>query len=91
MFEAIFQADEPTVLRALGFSSRPKDWPRFRTYEKEIDKRVIDPAVECKERAPGRYLAHKSRWGEQIVKAADSNARLWRHPIATRLCRTLAA
>lgn len=96
MFEALFVADERTVLEALGFDvrkkGRPKDWPKFKTRERDLDKFVLDKAVRCKEKASGRYLAAKAWWGYLIVKQAtdSADAALWKHEIATRLCRTMA-
>jgi hypothetical protein len=91
MFEALFQADEPTVRSALGFDREPKDWPKFRTHERAIDRFIVDRAVAVQRgRRSGDYLSRKSRWGHEFVSAARPGAALWRHPIATRLCATLA-
>jgi hypothetical protein len=90
MFEALLVSDEQTVRKALGFRTVPKDWPKFRTKERALDKRVLDPAVECKEKRAHQYLAAKSWWGYKIVSAADHGAKLWHHVIARRLCRILA-
>jgi hypothetical protein len=90
MFEALFVADETTVRRALGATDKkPKDWPKFKTHERELDKAVLDPAIEAATGKKRSYLNAKSRWGHVIVKAAAQDAALWRHPIATRLCRLL--
>ncbi len=91
MFEAILVSDETTVRKALGFDSRPKDWPKFKTRERALDKLVLDPAVECSEHRSGAYLAAKAKWGLQFLKAASDRAALWEHPIARRVCRILAA
>jgi hypothetical protein len=91
MFEAILVSDETTIRKALGFNSRPKDWPKFRTYERALDKRVLDPAVECKVGKPGAYLEKKAYWGHKFISAAEHTAALWRHHIALRICRALAA
>lgn len=91
MFEAILVSDEATVRTALGFHSRPKDWPKFKTREHALDKRVLDPAVDCKVGHSGAYLCAKAKWGLEIIKAATEQAELSKHPIAMRVCRALAA
>jgi hypothetical protein len=92
MFEALLVHDEPTVRRALGVESRaPKNWPSFKTTERALDKAVLDPAVKSAARGPASYSGAKARWGHAIVKVATSDARLWSHPLAQRLCRLLAA
>lgn len=90
LFEAVFVSDEQTVRTALGFERRPKDWPKFKTRERALDKVVLDPAVACKTGRSGAYLAAKAKWGREFVNAAGARARLWSHPITRRLCRTLA-
>lgn len=90
MFEALFVADEQTVRRALGATGKKiKDWPKFKTHERELDKAVLDPAVESATGKKRSYLNAKSRWGHKIVKAAEPDSAMWDHPIATRLCRVL--
>lgn len=92
MFEALFVADEQTVRRALKVEGkRTRDWPKFKTRERELDKAVIDPAIEAATGKRHPYLNAKSRWGHTLVRAAAPDAALWRHPIAERLCRILAA
>jgi hypothetical protein len=91
MFEAILVSDEATIRNALGFKSRPKDWPTFKTYERALDKRVLDPAVQCYFGRPGAYIEKKAYWGHKFIAAAGQTAALWKHPIARRICRTLAA
>jgi hypothetical protein len=92
MFEALFIADEPTVRKALGVADKqPRDWPKFKTTERALDKAVLDPAVKSAIRGRHTYSSAKARWGHRIVKAAASDAKLWEHPLAQRLCRLLAA
>lgn len=92
MFEALLVHDEPAVRRALGVTDRaPKNWPSFKTTERALDKTVLEPAVKSAIRGHASYSAAKSRWGHAIVKAAATDARLWSHPLAQRLCRLLAA
>jgi len=91
MFESILVHDEPTVRKALNVTDKaPKDWPKFKTTERALDKAVLDPAVKSAIRGRASYSAAKARWGHTIVKAAAPNARLWEHPLAQRLCRLLA-
>ncbi len=90
MFEDLFVADEQTVRRALSATAKKiKDWPKFKTRERELDKAVLDPAIEAVTGKKRSYLNAKSRWGHKIVKAAESDSAMWKHPIATRLCRVL--
>ena len=92
MFEALLVHDEPTVRRALDVSAKaPRDWPKFKTTERALDKAVLDPAVKSAIRGRASYSAAKARWGHTIVKAAAPDAKLWEHPLAQRLCRLLAA
>jgi hypothetical protein len=92
MFEALFVADEPTVRKALDVEDKkPKDWPKFKTLARELDKAVLDPAVRSAIRGRHSYTSAKARWGHAIVKAAATDAALWEHPLAKRLCRILAA
>lgn len=91
MFEALLVYDEPTVRKALNVSDRaPRDWPKFKTTERALDKAVLEPAVRSTVRGRASYMGAKARWGHAIVRAAAPNARLWAHPFALRLCRLLA-
>lgn len=91
MFEALFVADERTVRRALGAEKKkPKDWPRFKTRERALDKAVLDAAIHSATGKRNAYTSAKSRWGFRFLKAAAQDAALWKHPVATRVCRTLA-
>jgi hypothetical protein len=94
MFEALLVSDESTVRNALGHSSYPKDWPKFKTSVRELDKHVIAPAVEVAHKEAhrkmgGSYFDRKTAWALLIVESAEANAALWRHEIASRLCRIL--
>jgi hypothetical protein len=90
MFEALFISDERTVRGALGaHKKKPKDWPKFKTREQELDKAVLDVAVWAATGRRNDYTNAKSRWGYRFVKAAEADAALWRHPIVTRLCRMI--
>jgi len=92
MFEALLVHDEPTVRKALNVPDKaPRDWPKFKTTERALDKAVLDPAVKSASRGPQSYSGAKARWGHRIVKAAAPDAKLWAHPLAQRLCRLLAA
>jgi hypothetical protein len=92
MFEALLVHDEPTVRKALDVPARaPRDWPKFKTTERALDKAVLDPAVKSAIRGRASYSAAKARWGHAIVEAAAPDAKLWEHPLAQRLCRLLAA
>ncbi len=92
MFEALFVADEMTVRRALKVEDKkPRDWPKFKTHVREIDKAVIDPAIQSVVGWKHPYLNAKARWGHAIVKAALPGAAIWKHAIAQRLCKLLGA
>ena len=92
MFEALFTSDQATVRRALGVEKKkPKDWPKFKTHEPELDKAVLDVAVWAATGKRVGYTSAKARWGHVFVKAATADAAIWRHPIAVRLCRAMAA
>jgi len=92
MFEVLLVHDEPTVREALGVADKaPKNWPKFKTTARALDKAVLEPAVKSAIRGHASYSDAKSRWGHAIVKAAAPDARLWSHPLAQRLCRLLAA
>lgn len=91
MFESLLVNDERTVRKALNVGNRPpKDWPKFKTAERELDKVVLDPAVKAAIRGRASYSSAKARWGYTIVKTAAPDAKLWEHPLARRLCRLLA-
>jgi hypothetical protein len=92
MFEALLVHDEPTVRKALEVADRaPRDWPKFKTTERALDKTVLDRAVKSAIRGRASYSDAKARWGHRIVKAAAPDAKLWDHPLAQRICRLLAA
>ncbi|NTX06244.1 hypothetical protein [Myxococcus sp. CA040A] len=92
MFEAIFVSDEQTVRKALEVEKKkPKDWPKFKTYEAELDKRVLDIAILAVKYQRNAYTNAKSRWGHAFVRAASADAALWEHPIASRLGRVITA
>lgn len=91
MFESLLVHDEPTVRKALNVPDKaPKDWPKFKTTERALDKAVLDPAVKSAIRGRASYSTAKARWAHTIVKAAAQNAKLWEHPLAQRLCRLLS-
>lgn len=91
MFESLLVHDEPTVRKALNVPDKaPRDWPKFKTTERALDKAVLDPAVKSAIRGSASYSTAKARWGHTIVKTAAPNAKLWEHPLAQRLCRLLA-
>lgn len=94
MFEALLVADEATVRRALGHEREPKDWPKFATNSRGLDKHILAPAVDTalprlKAKLRGGYLDRKSAWGLHIVSHATASATLWQHKIPVRLCRLL--
>jgi hypothetical protein len=94
MFEALLTSDEATVRRALGHSSTPKDWPKFKTHSRELDKHVMKPAVavahkDVLRKMGGEYLDRKTAWGIRILEEAANDAGLWAHEIAQRVCRLL--
>jgi hypothetical protein len=94
MFEAIFVDNEALVRTVLKSLSRPgrerlKDWPKFKTLVRALDKFVLDPAIESATGRRNAYSSAKSHWGLTFVKAAERDSALWDHPIATRLCRVL--
>jgi hypothetical protein len=91
-FEALFICDESTVKRALAVTSRPQGWPTFKIKHRNADlKLILDQAVDCVTRSHGGYSKAKATWGRKFVEAATPDADLWNHPIASRLCRLLAA
>ncbi len=91
MFEALFVSDEQTVRKALSVEKkRPKDWPKFRTHERELDKAVLDVAVYAAKGRRNAYISAKAHWGLQFVEAASTTSAIWEHPIMRRLCRVLA-
>lgn len=92
MFEGLFVEDERTVRKALRVErKKPKDRPKFKTRERALDKAVLDAAIDAATGRRNAYTSAKSRWGFTFVKAAAQEAKLWKHPIAARLCRTLEA
>ncbi|MHB8421095.1 MAG: hypothetical protein ACYDCL_23750 [Myxococcales bacterium] len=91
-FEHLLVSDEQTVRAGLAVQSRPKDWPSFKLkHRNERLKLVLDRAVDSVKGTQGGYSKAKSRWGRIFVEAATGDAALWDHPIASRLCRLLAA
>lgn len=94
MFEALLVSDEACVRRACGHSAYPKDWPKFKTTSRQLDKHVMAPAVaaahkDVLRKMGGEYLDRKTAWALRVIEHADSNAQLWRQEIALRLCRIL--
>ncbi len=95
MFEALLVADEGAVLRALGHERRPHDWPKFRTRERDLARRVLVPAVavagaEAARKVGAGYFARKADWALRIVRGAPPGAKLWNQEIAVRMCRLVA-
>jgi hypothetical protein len=89
-FEALFIEDEATVRKALGIKKKkPHDWKAFPKHEREYNKSVLDRAIFAATNMRTAYSSAPARWGRKFVEAADANAKLWRHPIVARLCRTL--
>ena len=92
MFEAPLVSDETAVRRGLGFEKKPKDWPSFATYARDLGSAVIAPAVACATGNKKSYRTAKARWARKIVDAnLHESARMWKHEIATRLCRRLTS
>jgi len=96
MFEALLVSDEATVRNALGHSSVPKDWPKFKRHTQQPDKHIIAPAVDVAhkdvlKKVSGRYLDRKTAWALWIIERADDNASMWKHEISQRLCRLLCS
>jgi hypothetical protein len=93
MFEALLMADDAAVLRAVGHTRRPKDWPKFDTMNQRPDSNILAHAVkfatdDVRRIIRGDMKTHKHDWALQIVRAAKADSKLFQHPIASRL-RTL--
>lgn len=92
-FEGLF--DEPTVLRALGLTRRPRGWPTFDRRAQYPARDILSKAVELaskdvKGRVRGSMDTNKHGWAGWILRQAEAEARLFRHPIVERL-RTILA
>ncbi|HRI69764.1 MAG TPA: hypothetical protein PK156_36295 [Polyangium sp.] len=93
MFEALLVMDESAVMRALGLKRRPKDWPKFDPSNLHPDSNILAHAVkfaseDIRRLIRGDMKSHKHDWALQIIRSADTDARIFQHPIAQRL-RTL--
>lgn len=97
-FESLLTADERGVRRALGFDSRPPDWPTAwgPGGTRRPSEDVLRPAVKCippasplRRRIRGGWRERKGEWGEYILRellndtAGADTVRA--HPIARRL------
>jgi len=93
-FEALPASDEAAVRRALGFSTKPKDWPWNATRAAEDPKGVLADCVKLtappkfKRPARGDFLSNPHGWAHAFIQAAKANGKtsmMFSHPLATRL------
>lgn len=97
-FESLLAVDETGVRRALGFNTRPPNWPTAWGVgsTRRPSEDVLRPAVQCVPRASpvrrrirGGWREHKGEWGEYILRQllADNAtaATIRSHPIVQRL------
>lgn len=97
-FESLLAVDETGVRRALGFATRPPNWPTAWGIggTRRPSEDVLRPAVQCVPRASpvrrrirGGWRERKGEWGEYILRqllADNATAATVRsHPIARRL------
>lgn len=89
-FDGLFAADETTVRTATGHARYPKDWPTFDAHELHPERGLLNRATKLATREAhkgirGSYVEYRNEWGYKFVRTAKDNARLFKHPIATRL------
>ena len=93
-FESLFIDDPTTVLRALGLARKPKDFPKFVASSKPKD--ILQDAIQHFATPPARTRAgggamrgNPHGWARLFINEAEEDARLFRHPTATRLAKLL--
>lgn len=91
-FEGLLVSDEPTVKRALIGHNRPTPtkWPTFTATIRNPDQSVLPQAVACASKAArdivrGTFKINKRGWAEYIIRYAQPNSRILKHPITRRL------
>lgn len=91
-FEGLLVSDEPTVKRALvGYGARtPPEWPTFDLANRNPDQSILQKAIECaspnaRRTVRGKFKENKHGWGEYILRHAQAESKLLRHPTAARL------
>jgi len=96
-FESLLCSDEKAVLRATGHASRPNSWPSFKPKSSDDLMQIMPKATRVAHKdvlgkIGGEYKTRKSAWALRVIEEAIKvpDAEMWKHEIATRLCRLLA-
>lgn len=89
-FEGFIAHDNVLLQRAIGFHSKPKDWPWTATGAEKVPSSLLERAVDLALRqrvstTRGRFRSNKHGWASIVVQAIGASSRNWNHPTGKRL------